>query len=690
MRALLRHLPMPGLLWGDYPERQPPQASLARRVEAALRQASDTLADRMRAAGWLGDAAWLARVRAAQSLLARSTLIKSANSSNDADIEDTRQALLRHGLAGPALVQALALVAHTAQQHLGLAAFDSQLLAARAVLHNQLAEMATGEGKTLAVALAAAVAALAGVPVHVVTANDYLVARDAQDKRPLYTALGLSVGWVQQSDAPDARARAYACHITYVSAQELVFDYLRDALGAHPGDAGPGRTTARRRSSAVPAGLARLQSGAGASPPPALLRGLCMAIVDEADAILIDEARVPLILSQSGTAAAPQQHAEQALRLAKTLRTGVDFKLDADSLQTRLSASGRQRLDAAAASLAQACQSAAWRNRLHREHAVTTALSALHAYHLQRHYLVLEGQLHIIDQASGRLAEGRVWSQGLQQLIEIKEGLAPTPPMQTLAQLTYQRFFPRYLRLGGLSGTLLEARGELMACYGLSVRRVPLRRPNLRVQGGIKMFADHALLWAAVVGRVADLQTLGRPVLVATDSVAEAQSLAALLTARGLPHAVLHAQHAALEASLVAQAGQRGAITVTTNMAGRGTDIVLGPGVAALGGLHVLCCQLNSARRTDRQLAGRAARQGDPGSVQTWLSLDNAVLVQTLPVWLRRALLPLVAACPSWALRAALRALQAAEESSQREQRRRLIEFDQRNERRLGFAGVSE
>jgi preprotein translocase subunit SecA len=321
---------------------------------------------------------------------------------------------------------------------------------------------------------------------------------------------------------------------------------------------------------------------------------------------------------------------------------------------------------------------------------VCTALAALHLHQRERHYLVRDGRVQIIDQATGRVAAGRVWSDGLQQLVELKEGCAPTPAMATLAQLTYQRFFPRYVRLGGVSGTLCEARSELLATYGLSVRRVPLRRRCRRRVGPMRLHAGHDSLWTAVAGRVAQLHAQARPVLVATDSVADAQALSERLRASGLPHSLLHASNDEAEAEVVARAGQRGAITVTTNIAGRGTDIELGPGVQALGGLHVICCQLNSARRIDRQLAGRAARQGDAGSVETMISLDSALLARAWPARWRAGARRLATALPSWAVRALARAPQWAEENSQREQRRRLIESDERAERQLGFGGPSE
>jgi preprotein translocase subunit SecA len=647
-------IPIPGLLWGPYPERRVADRTMSERCNAALRALGD------RSSAWLQrrDAAFLPQVRAAESAQALAGL-------DDAVVRALRLELIRHGLRPATVARSFALVSLAARQHLGMRPFDAQLIAARAVIDNRLAEMATGEGKTLAIAVAAATAALAGMPVHVITANDYLVARDAAWLRPLYAALGLRVGTVVQADTAAKRAEGYGCDITYVTAKELAFDYLRDGLaGAHDGN------------------------DAAAAPP--LLRGLCMAIVDEADAILIDEARVPLILSQPGEMAEAHDHAEQALRYARTLRQGTDFTLEPATMRAQLTAQGQQRLARAAASLDGASTAAVWRNRFHREHSVCTALAALHLYAIDRHYLVRDGKVAIIDETTGRVAAGRVWSNGLQQLIEIKEGCSPTPALATVAQITFQRFFPRYFRLGGVSGTLCEAHAELRSTYGLSVRRIALRRPCQRRIGATRLFPTHRALWAAVAERVAELHRQGIPVLVATDSVAETQAVADALADRALAHAVLNARCDSDEAELVARAGQRGAITVATNMAGRGTDIVLGDGVAALGGLHLICCQLNSARRIDRQLAGRTARQGDPGSAETWLSLETTLLARFWPAPVRAALTRSAGALPWWVVRLLARVPQRFEERRQREQRERLIRDDLRMERELAFGGRGE
>jgi preprotein translocase subunit SecA len=665
-------IPVPGLLWGPYPQRRVAPKRWRERLSLQARGAATWLLS------WAGT--WQARQDRAVLRALRAAALASRPANGQDLVQRIRVQLQQEGLSSDAIVQALACVAMQAERVLGVTPFDTQLIAAHAVLNNTLAEMATGEGKTLAVALAAAVAALAGIPVHVVTSNDYLVMRDTQQLAPLYDALGLRVGHVVQADDAPARRLAYGCDVTYVTANELVFDYLRDGL---TGLTGLAAERARPRAAAAPA---------------TLLRGLCMAIVDEADAILIDDARVPLILSQPSPWAAAQGHAQQALQFARGLQADADFSLNTTTLAASLTDAGRERLQAAAAGLDAASMAPEWRHAQHREHAVCMALVALHGLQLDTHYVVradAQGQrrVQIVDAATGRIAQGRAWSQGLQQLVEAKEACSASPALATVAQLTFQRFFVRYLRLGGLSGTLTEARAELMACYAKTVRRVPLRRPSCRQVWPTRLLADAPSVWQAVASQLRhghhQPAAQRRPVLVATHSVRDAQALSQVLTQHGLPHAVLHARQDADEARVIAQAGQAAAVTVTTNMAGRGTDIALGPGVAALGGLHVICCQLNDTRRSDRQLAGRAARQGDPGSVQTLLSLD-APLLRGYPAPLRVGLAALATHLPSAAVRALARLPQWATEQAQRQQRQRLIDEDERQQRQLAFGATFE
>ncbi|MBK6973393.1 MAG: hypothetical protein IPH26_10765 [Sterolibacteriaceae bacterium] len=649
-------LPIPGLACGAYPERRASPRANAIELPLACRLAWDRLRaldDRRRNASF---------VRCVHAELA--TLREMPAEAREADVVALRHALRREGLAARRAAQAIAHAALACEQTFGHGLYDTQIIAARIVLDNRLAEMATGEGKTLAVAVAAAAAALAGIPVHVITANDYLVARDAETLQAFYARLGLTVGAVTQPLEVAPRRAAYAQDITYCTAKELVFDYLRDGVSLE-------RDPLRWR--------IRQIVGAGADLP--VLRGLCMAIVDEADSILIDEARVPFVLSKPTGNAQQRDYLAQSLVLAAELRDCVHFLVDGGSKSVRLTAAGHAHLDQRTAALG-----ALWHNRMHRDEAIVMALSALHLYRCERHYLVRDDKIVIIDETTGRVAPGRAWSRGLHQLIELKESCEPSAPLVTAAQITYQRFFPRFMRLGGVSGTLRESRAELSGLYGLSVRKVPLRRPSRRRVLPTRLFPDHASLWTAVAERAAGLQAAGRAVLIGTDSVADAHQLSERLTQAGLAHSVLSARQDGDEAGVVARAGEPGQITVATNMAGRGTDIPLGDGVAGRGGLHVLSCQLNASRRIDRQLAGRCARQGEPGSVETWLSSQTPLLQTSLrhmPAgWLLRL--------PGRVVRALAYLQQRSEERSQAIQRRRLMEHDRQTDRQLSFGGPVE
>ena len=652
-------LPMPGILLGTYPERR--VASLPGGWLAQLRAIGSpperTLARRY-------------RVFAAQVGRRETELAAIAPQVLDQRVIDLRAALSREGFTEALLIEAFALIRAASQRALGRRPYDTQIIAARIMFDNRVAEMATGEGKTLAAAICAAAAALAGVPVHVITVNDYLVARDAATLRPLYAALGLSVGHIAGADAGPARQRAYACDVTYCTAKELVFDYLRDRTVRNPLDA-----EVQHRAAHLHGGAAR----------PTLLRGLCMAVVDEADSILIDEARVPLILSESRPNPGQGAFYEQALALARRLAAGVHYRIDTARQQVQLTDAGHDALEDFASGLA-----AAWRNRPHREEAVCMALAALHCYRRDRHYLVRDGAVLIVDEATGRLAPGRAWSGGLHQLIELKEHCELSAEQVTATQITYQRFFRRFLRLGGMSGTVREAGAELRAVYELEISTVPLRCAGRRKLLPTRLFGARESQWRAVIESVLAVRACGRPVLIGTDSVAESEALSIRLAAAGVAHAVLNARHDAGEAQMVAQAGQAGCVTVATNMAGRGTDIALGEGVAERGGLHVICCQHNASRRIDRQLLGRGARQGDPGSAETLLALDAPRLARVVPTMLARLAGSNGWQRPAWLVALAVRLPQWLDERAQRQERRELLARDTRVESNFAWVGVAE
>jgi preprotein translocase subunit SecA len=653
-------LPIPGIVLGAYPERRRAGARAGFGMMAA-------------ASALLSPAK---NIRRYERFVEH---VKSFNASSAHDctalerrLNETRAALAQEGMTDRRIAEAFALIKIVCARELGIQLFPTQLIGARVMLDKRLAEMATGEGKTVAAGLCAATAALAGIPVHVVTANDYLVARDVEWLQPLYRALGLTVGCVTKSADQESRRSAYACGIVYCTASELVFDYLRDGLIRSRS-----RSDLQRRVAAL--------GPPSASIPGALLRGLCMAIVDEADSVLIDEARVPLILSERCANNAERQYYVSALKAAAQLDIKQDFVLHRPSMSVELTELGRAALERVTESL-----DGAWHNRMHREELVCTALAGLHLYKRDRHYLVREGGIVIIDQSTGRLAPGRVWSRGLHQLIELKEHCKPSGETVTLAQITYQRFFQRYLHLCGMSGTLREARRELLSTYSLDVVQVRPNRTDRRKVLPTRLYPDRTAQWRAVVEQVVKIRATGRPVLIGTDSVAESEQLSRRLAEVSLPHAVLNARQDNEEADIIAQAGEPGRITVATNMAGRGTDIRLGRAVAERGGLHVICCQHNASRRIDRQLIGRCARQGDSGSAQSLLALDKPLLARFVPRWITRRLGGTGFECPQWLVCSIVRIPQWLEERRQRAQRRELLRHDIRLEQRLSFGKSME
>ena len=575
-----------------------------------------------------------------------------------------RRRLLAEGFADPVLAEAFALLRALSQAVLGLRHHDEQLLGARLLMRGRLAEMATGEGKSLTAATGAACAALAGVPVHLVTVNDYLAERDALEMAPLYRALGLRAAHATANVDEAGRRAAYAASVTYCDNKILVFDYLRDRLrlGA-----------AQARSDAC---LRELEQGGLAGG--LLLRGLHFAIVDEADSVLVDEARTPLILSGPGRPDGSEEIYREALGLACALRQGEDFLEAPDGAGFRLTPRGEWRV---------AQLSAGWGGvwaGVRRRHALATqALTALHRLRRDRDYLVADGKVQIIDPHTGRVMADRKWSQGLQQLVELKEGLEPSRPGETLARISYQRFFRRYHHLCGLSGTAREVAGELWRVYGLPVSRVPTHRPVRRSRSAPRLYATAEAKWVAVAEEVARLRARGLAVLVGCDSVDASQTLSGVLEARGIPHQVLNARQSADEAALVAAAGRPGQVTVTTQMAGRGTDIKLDPAVREAGGLQVLLTACQEARRIDRQLEGRCARQGDPGRVCYLLSAEDELVRRWRPAWLPLHL-------PGRAGLALMRLWQYRAERAAARQRHWVQRQDEQEEELMAFAGVSE
>ncbi len=499
-----------------------------------------------------------------------------------------------------------ALVREQAARVLKQRPFDVQVVGGWAMLNGRVAEMATGEGKTLTATLPASFAALAGIPVHIITANDYLARRDADLMRPLYEALGIRVGAIQAGMTAAARRAMYQREVVYCSNKEIVFDYLKDRL-----------LFAKQPPGTVNLPLRRLcgQSGFEGS---LRLRGLHYAIVDEADCIFIDEARTPLILSQAGDCGLPPDLYAKILDWAAHLQEGRDFSLNRTTRSAQLTAHGKGTvgdLPTRDPSLLP------YRRTL--DFLIQRALTALHLFANGREYIVVDGQVVLIGEQTGRIMPGRSWEMGLQQFVESKEGCPLTGQPETLTKINYQKFFNKYLYLSGMTGTATEVQRELWDVYRLQVVPIPTNVPPQRRNLGCRLFRTTREKNRALIERVRTLLSEQRPILIGTASVSSSEAVALLLREAGLVCTLLNARQDQEEAEIIARAGTAGQITVATNMAGRGTDIVLAPGVAERGGLHVLATECANPRRIDRQLFGRCGRQGDPGSFEALFSLED-------------------------------------------------------------------
>ena len=557
--------------------------------------------------------------------------------------------------------RAFAIVREVAHRTIGLRAYRVQVAAALAMDAGCVAELATGEGKTLSATMPAAIAGWRGRGCHVITTNDFLAQRDAQSMQKVYRFCGLTCAPIQSEMSPDDRRRAYAADITYCTNKEVTADFLRDRLIL-------GKT---RR---LPELLTAQIAGAGVPADRLVMRGLACALIDEADSVLIDEAVTPLIISSSGGNEQQAEAFEQAAALAGRLELGKHYRVNARYREVRLTDAGRQRV-------AELCEELAglWKGVRRREELVSQALTAKCLYHEGQHYVLDEGKVVIVDEFTGRLMPDRSWRDGLHQAVEAKHGLEITPPKETLARISFQRFFRMYDKLAGMTGTAWEARDELWQIYGVPTVRIPTHRPCIRKHHPDRLHATADDKWRAVVDHVAEVHARGRPVLIGTRSVEASEKLSTLLDERGFPHRVLNAVRHAEEAQVISEAGGPGKITIATNMAGRGTDIKLGKGVADVGGLHVVATERHESRRIDRQLFGRAARQGDPGSAVTFVSLEDELLRRHASPPIRRA-----------AGRLGPAAFALAQQRAQRQalaQRRQVLQTDTRLDEGLGFTG---
>ncbi len=538
---------------------------------------------------------------------------------SDAELKIAGQRLRGRGRGGESLdkllPEAFGLVCVASKRFLGLRPFDVQL-AAGIVLHNgALAELATGEGKTLVAALPAFLNALEGKGVHVTTVNDYLARRDAEWMAPIYKGLGLSVGVLQMQMGDQDRAQAYRSDITYGTASEFGFDFLRDRLkvAGAKGKESPFWVPWMRGAAAVSA----------APLDPNVQRGHHYALVDEADNIFIDEARTPLIIATQTRPATPEEQIvfKWANDLALRMVHDQHFTFDMKKQKLELTEEGKR---LARFSNPPSGPHSHAMDKLH-EH-LEQALHAHYRFRRDQHYMIEKGKVVIIDEFTGRRMPDRHWREGLHQAVEAKEGVQINKPSDHAAQITFQSYFRLYKKLSGMTGTAAQNWFELRRVYKLWVVCVPTNRPIRRVALPDRVFPTEDVKFDAVAEEVVRLRNQGRAVLIGTRSVERSEMLSERLKKLGVEHQVLNARHHEQEAEIVKQAGQVGKVTIATNMAGRGTDIKPAPEVLEAGGLHVLGTERHEALRIDRQLAGRSGRQGDPGSVQFFLSLEDELL----------------------------------------------------------------
>ena len=486
------------------------------------------------------------------------------------------------------LPEAFAVVREASRRVTGMRHFDVQMIGGIVLHRGKIAEMRTGEGKTLVATLPVYLNALTGKGVHVVTVNDYLAKRDSEDMGRIYKALGLSVGLIVHDMNPHERRAAYMADVTYGTNNEFGFDYLRDNMVVNVDQM--------------------------------VQRELNFCIVDEVDSILIDEARTPLIISGPGEKSTDLYRI--LAQVVSTMNEGEDYTVDEKTKQVAPTEVG----------IAKAEQMLGIKNLYDTEHGIDfshqimCALKAKALMHRDRDYVVKDGQVIIVDEFTGRLMFGRRFSEGLHQAIEAKEGVKVERESQTLATITFQNYFRMYNKLAGMTGTAKTEEQEFQKIYNLSVVVVPTNKPMIRTDAPDVIYKTKLAKYKAAVNEIEACHKSGRPVLVGTTSIAQSEELSAMLKRRGIAHNVLNAKYHEQEAEIISHAGQYGAVTIATNMAGRGTDIVLGEGVPELGGLHIIGTERHESRRIDNQLRGRCARQGDPGSSKFFLSLEDDLM----------------------------------------------------------------
>ncbi|MBX3358297.1 MAG: hypothetical protein KF745_07700 [Phycisphaeraceae bacterium] len=533
----------------------------------------------------------------------------------DDRLRTLREVFVRGRQDDETLHHAFAAAREVGRRETGEEAYIVQLMGALALYHGRIIEMLTGEGKTLTGSLAAPLIAWRHRYLHIFTVNDYLAQRDAESRRKIYRRCGCEVGAIHQNLEPEARFGIYARPIVYGTPKQITADWLRDQLRMGP------MTSAwagRRAMTAAP-------SAAGGPMIP----GLRAAMVDEADAVLIDEGVVPLIIARARREDEMAPVYKQAAEIARRLDEGPDYKVVHLQRRADLTRRGRHRVS----EMTFKFDEPIWRASRRAEELVRQALVARHCYLNGHQYAVVDGRVVIVDEYTGRFLPDRSWEHGLHQAVEAKEDLDVTADRETLARVSFQRFFRMYPTLSGMTGTAADATGEMERVYSRPVTVIPTNRPLIRERWPTRVFRTSEARWNAVIESIRELHAAGRPILAGTRSIEASEHLSRRLTEAGLEHRVLNATHDKEEADLIqfagdSRAGASGApaITVATNMAGRGTDIKPDAPAIKAGGLHVILTEMHSAKRIDRQFIGRAGRQGDPGSSQMFVSLEDELV----------------------------------------------------------------
>lgn len=617
------------------------ESMTSRRRRPALPRGLDIVATiaKVRATNARYSTSWLRRQ--AELIDAMAPELKNfSTAALDDEIQRIREPFVRGRQTEEIVRRGLAVVREVARRATNEEAFIVQLMGAMALYHGHIVEMRTGEGKTLTGSLVCPLLAWQRRHVVVFTVNDYLAARDAESRRAIHERCLCSVGAITQEMTPQERVPGYSRSIVYGTPKQIVADWLRDQIRlGRVNSAWMGRHLMEQL------GADQAQSIAPMVP------GLHAALIDEADAVLIDEGVVPLIIARSRREDDMAKAYQLASVLAQKLDEGPDFEVDKVHRRVDIKRRGEHRLQHLFNESQGAPGSAVFKAYRRGEELVRQALVARHCYFHGQQYQIVEGKVMLVDEYTGRFLADRQWEHGLHQSVEAKEGLEITADRETLARMSFQKFYRSFPFLCGMTGTAADAKGEMERTYSRPVSVIPTNRPIIRKQWPSRIFRSSRDKWHAIVECI-DALSAGkptqeepspkgpRPVLIGTRSIAASELLSTLLAERGLPHQVLNAKNDKEEATIIANAGHvtpqpdgsiRGAITVATNMAGRGTDILLDDDARAGGGLHVILTEMHGARRVDLQFVGRAGRQGDPGSSQSFLALDDELVTKFVP-----------------------------------------------------------